>query len=403
MKKRSLAATFGLAAATLTAARLGISAPAAHASATPARHCNPEFNFECTKQSAFTTSAVSAASTAPGSRIGGGVEDGAFSPSCLKGATTPDTGVLAATTYRNRLGPLVRVIVPYNIAENASSAEYQCLNSYLTDADTYGAAVEVSLDQGSNHPAGPSLSQYTTAVTDLQHAMGSRISYLTAWNEPNNGAYLTGNSPAKRAGQYYVAAHGQFGSKVVAGDFSSGISASKLANYLGPIKNANLHPGIWAIHPYTDVTNFQYYMHDGKSPQTSGQLAGSSSKVLQLANELSAQGYKSGTDLWMNEIYIDHKADKNPPAGIPGTKGQTGFSTHNQAYAALFLSGGLGADSLPGALSGKNIPQLTQYVYLRARDNGQNLPDANVLQVHSPGCPYYTLAGDKSTPAPQCS
>jgi hypothetical protein len=46
-KKRKLAAAIGLAAAGLAAAILGIVAPAAHASATSAAHCDPEFNFEC--------------------------------------------------------------------------------------------------------------------------------------------------------------------------------------------------------------------------------------------------------------------------------------------------------------------------------------------------------------------
>jgi hypothetical protein len=79
------------------------------------------------------------------------------------------------------------------------------------------------------------------------------------------------------------------------------------------------------------------------------------------------------------------------------------FSARNQGYAALFLSGGLGADSLPGELAGKDLPQLTRYIYLRAWDNGKKLPDADVLQVHAPGCVYYTLAGGGTTPAPQCS
>lgn len=396
--KRSLQRlkSVGLAAAALAATSLGIPALAAQASVAPASRCNPEFNFECSGLGARSASAAS------GSRINGGVEDGAFTSSCLNGKTTPDTGVLAAYGYRNRLGTVVRIIVPYNIAVNTSSTEYKCLSSYLADADAYGAAVEMSLDQGSKHPAGPSLSRYRAAIRDLHQNLGGRVSYLTAWNEPNNGSYLTGDDPAKRAGQYYVAARREFGSKVVAGDFSSGVSASFLARYLGPIKNADMHPRIWAIHPYTDVSNFQYYMHDKKSPQAAGHLAAASSKMLQMAGELSAQGYKSNTKLWINEIYIDHKSDKNPPKGIPGAKGKTGFSSRNQAYAALFLSGGLGADSLPGALADKDIPQLNRYIYLRARDNGQNLPEADVLQVHAPGCVYYTLAGSGSKPAPQC-
>lgn len=346
---------------------------------------------------------IQAASAASKPRINGGVEDGTFTPSCLSGAAAPDTGVLQASGYRNELGNVVRIIVPYNIAVNTSGNEFKCLSSYLTDAHLYGAAVELSLDQNDSHPAGPSLKQYTTAINDLHRTLGSRIAYLTAWNEPNNTSYLTGNNPAERAGQYYVAAHQAFASKVVAGDFASGVSASFLSGYLGPISAVHLHPGIWAIHPYTDVSNFQYYMHAGKTPQAAGHLAATSSKVLQLATELQAHGYGAGTDLWINEIYVDHTSDKNPPSGTPGTKGTTSFSAQNQGYAALFLSGGLGADSLPGVLAGKSLPQLTRYIYLRAWDNGEKLPDADALQVHAPDCVYYTLAGTAKVPAPECS
>lgn len=345
--------------------------------------------------------AASAVAVTP--RINGGVEDGTFTPSCLSGKTTaPDTGVLNAMGFRNKLGTVVRVIVPYNIAVSTSSAEYKCLNAYLTDAGHDHAAVELTLDQGPNSPAGPSLNTYTTAVDDLHSRMGGRIAYLTAWNEPNNTSYLNGNDPAQRAGQYYVAARNVFGAKVVAGDFSSGVAPSFLSAYLGPITGAGMRPGIWAIHPYTDVTNFQYYMYDGDSAQKAGQLAAKSSKVLQLADELHSHGYGPGTQLWINEIYVDHNADKNPPPGLKkGAKG-TGFSTHNQGYAALFLNGGLGADSLPGVLAGKNTPQLTRYIYLRAWDNGKTLADADVLQVQAPGCVYDTLASTAIKPAAVC-
>jgi hypothetical protein len=61
-----------------------------------------------------------AAYAAPGPRISGGVEDGAFKLSCLSGTTAPDTGVLQASGYRDKLGNVVRIIVPYNIAANTS-------------------------------------------------------------------------------------------------------------------------------------------------------------------------------------------------------------------------------------------------------------------------------------------
>jgi hypothetical protein len=345
-----------------------------------------------------------AASAAASSRISGGVEDGTFKPICLSGqSTTPDTGVLSATTYRNRLGTVVRILVPYNIATKRSSNEFKCFDRYLGDAGAYGAAVEVSLVRLHPGAKAPSLSSYTKAVHALAKAAGSRISYLTAWNEPNNPAYLPGSGAATRAGRYLLAANKFFPGKMVGGDFASGVSPSFLSSYIKAM--GNVHPTIWAIHPYTDVTNFQYYVHAGIKPLPAGEKAAARSKVLQLAKNLHKHGYGPTTSIWINEVYIDHTADKNPPAGTKGKKGSTTFSTKNQAEAALFLSGGLGVDSLPGVLAGKDLPQLTQYIYLRAWDAGtdQQPADADVLEVHFPDCLYYTLAGNKNTPAPQCS
>jgi hypothetical protein len=345
-----------------------------------------------------------AASAAAGARINGGVEDGTFSPTCLSGHTaTPDTGVLSATTYRNRLGNVVRVLVPYNIATKRSSNEFKCFNTYLSDAKASGAAVEVSLNRVGTGAKPPSLGTYTKAVHALAKAAGGRISDLTAWNEPNNRSYLPGSAAATKAGQYFLAASKVFPGKMVGGDFASGVSPSFLTSYIKAM--GNTHPAIWAIHPYTDVTNFQYYVHAGLKPSKAGAKAAASSKVLQFARYLHDHGYGPSTSIWINEIYVDHTADKNPPAGTPGKKGSTTFSTKNQADAALFLSGGLGADSLPGALAGKDLPQLTRYIYLRAWDASadQQLPDADVLEVGFPDCLYYTLAGHKTTPAPQCS
>jgi hypothetical protein len=323
-----------------------------------------------------------AASAAAAPRITGGVEDGTFAPTCLHGhSVTPDTGVLSATTYRNRLGTVVRILVPYNIATKRTSDEFKCFNSYLSDAGTYGAAVEVSLVRLHPGAKAPSLGTYTKAVGALAKVAGA----------------------AKKAGQYLVAANKVFPGKIVAGDFASGVSPSFLSSYIKAI--GNVHPATWAIHPYTDVTNFQYYVHAGLKPLKAGAKAAARSKVLQLAENLHKYGYGSTTSIWINEIYVDHTADKNPPAGTPGKKGSTTFSIKNQAEAALFLRGGLGPDSLPGVLAGKDLPQLTQFIYLRAWDasTDQQQTEADVLEVQFPDCLYYTLAGHKSTPAPQCS
>ena len=352
------------------------------------------------------------AQAAPGQsgRIQGGVEDGTFSPVCLGGRrVAPPTQVLGATSYRGRIGDgLVRILVPYDIARHRKSKPFRCLNNYLAAAKGK-AKVEVSLSRVGSKAADPSTATFAKAVHALAKTERARISYLTAFNEPNNKAYLKTAHPSARAGDFYRIANRAFPGKVVAGDFASGVSAGFLSAYVKALGKDR--PRIWALHPYTDVTNFQYFMSQqpagGKNPQAAGKRAADRSKVLQFARLLAKHHYGSGTQLWINEIYVDHTADKCSPTSSKGTctgKG-TKFLTQNQADAALFLSGGLGANSLPGVLKGKKVPQLTRYIYLRALASAKDsqLPDADVLQVHFPDCVYYTLAGSKSTPAPQCA
>jgi hypothetical protein len=349
---------------------------------------------------------------APGQagRIQGGVEDGTFSSSCLHGKDNkPATPVIGAATYRGRLGDgLVRILVPYNVATHRKSHTFRCLSNYLKAA--HGKAkVEVSLSRVGSAAANPSTAHYRAAVRALARTEGKRIAYLTAFNEPNNKAYLKTAHPSSRAGHFFVIANQSFPGKVVAGDFASGVSAAFLDGYLAALGKAR--PKIWALHPYTDVTNFQFFLSQQpakqKNPQAAGKRAAARSKVLQLARNLARHHYGTGTKIWLNEIYVDHTADKCSPSSPKG--GCTGkgkaFLTQNQADAALFLSGGLGANSLPGVLRGHKLPQLTRYVYLRASAAAQDtqLPDADVLQIHFPDCLYYTLAGSKNTPAPQCS
>jgi hypothetical protein len=333
-----------------------------------------------------------AATVASSHRIAGGVEDGTFSPTCLRGDTArPPTSVLKATHYRNQLGQVVRILVPYDIAVKKSSKSFKCLNRYLAAAARHGVTMEVSLNRVRDHAPGPSLARYTTAVGDLARAEGSRIRYLTAWNEPNNPAYLSGSGAATRAGHYFVAARQAFPGKMVGGDFASGVGPGFLSRYVKAIGQAR--PGIWAIHPYTDLRNFQGYLAAGQTPRQAGAKAAARSKILQFARELHQHRYGPGTRIWINEIYVYRAL------------GKTKFSKRNRSYAALFLAGGLGADSLPGVLAGQDLPQLTRYIYLRAwaARKDKQLPEAEVLEVHFRTCLYRTLAGHKTRPAPHCA
>ena len=102
------------------------------------------------------------------------------------------------------------------------------------------------------------------------------------------------------------------------------------------------------------------------------------------ASAQSAGGTLTGiiTDA-SGEIYTyDHYQGTTFPAPIP-------------ADGALFLSGGLGADSLSGYLAGQNVPQVGRYIYLRADDSTTNQTDdggAHVLQDRFPAdCVYGAL------------
>lgn len=378
-----------------------------------------------TPAAAATTSPTAAASThaAPAPYpIDGGVEDGTFRTTCLSNTTTPQTApstaVLDAVAWRKGIkARVVRIMVPWNIAIQSNPADAKCLSKYL-QAARHKATVEISLNrQSATRISAPSVRDYQHAINALAKLTkgGSLIGYLTAYNEPDNPNYLKAADPASASGRYYQIANANkaFHGKVVAGDFAEPVTEGFFHRYIEALGNA--HPSIWAIHPYTDITNFQYFMHDPKTHRTARQAAQAelnytNSYVVQFATLLKNNGYGSAR-IWLNEIYVTHRADRNPPSGVPGSKGRynkkthkwsgTTFSQVNQGYAGLFLDGGLGNDSLPGYLAAHGLPHLTRYVYMRADTN--SLPEAYVLIVGQRGCLWTTLHSTSDKPAAQCS
>lgn len=363
---------------------------------------------------------ASTVSTAPAAqKIAGGVEDGTFRATCLSASTTTKTApprkVLAAKSWRKGMGAtVVRVLVPWNIAVQPTSPQATCLLKYLELASKDKTTVEVSLNRRSDTKADdPGISDYRNAINALARLSkgGSLIGYLTAYNEPDNKSYFSDPHPASRAGHYYQIANGNkaFRGKVIAGDFAEPVTQSFLRGYIKAIGKSPAP--IWAIHPYTDITNFQYFMHDHRTARQAAQaeLTEKNSYVIQFAELLKNNGYQSSS-IWLNEIYVTHRADRNPPPGVPGSKGHynkkthkwtgTTFSRVNQGYAGLFLDGGLGQDSLPGYLAAHGLPRLTRYVYMRAAT--KSLPEAYVLIVKQKGCLWSTFAGAASKPAANC-
>lgn len=382
------------------------------------------------------TTMVGVAVTGPASanttRINGGVEDGTFSPRCVKqgGSGQPSSGVLSDANFRNPLGAtVVRVLVPYNVAIHPNSKTYQCLDKYLNLAKADHVKVEVSLNRAwtrgdkragkrGHYKTDPSQHEYATDLRAFHGRFGSRVANLTAWNEPNNKAYLKDRHAPQKAATYFVAAAHLFHHKVVAGDFASGVGKGFLHRYAAVLKKNHLHPRTWAIHPYTDVTNFQYYLSKkGRSPRQAGRMATKHSKVLQFARGLARNGYGSNTLIWLNEIYVTSKADKCPPGThrhgkkhctngtkVFSKKGKK-FSQRNQAYAGMFIDGMLGDSSLPGSLPrhGRGLPRLSRYIYLRAWTANRQLPRATVLDTGRMGCLWKTLSSHSAAPDPSCT
>lgn len=329
-----------------------------------------------------------ALASSPG-RIDGGVEDGTFSPNCLQGAGTVDPGVLNAAGYRDPIGDVVRILVPWNIATTPSTA-WTCLQNYLADAHAANIPVEVALNRVTAGANGPDLTNYTTAVDDLK-VEAANITYLSAWNEPNNPQYLGNPGWATLAGKYFSIARAAFpNAQMIAGDFSSAaVSAANLSTYLTATGGVPTG-GIWAVHPYSDVREFENLMRGGDTPQQAGATAAAASTVTQLADELHTHNYGSGTRIWIGEIYVYDSY-------------QGAFNSPIPEDAALFLSGGLGADSLSGYLAGQNVPQVGRYIYLRADDATTDQSDsggAHVLQVNFPDCVYYALTNTAAAGCP---
>lgn len=348
----------------------------------------------------LTAGSTAAHASSPG-RIDGGVEDGTFSPNCLKGSGTADPGVLDAYNYRHPIGDVVRILVPWNIA-TVGGTPLTCLQTYLADASAAGVPIEVSLNRAAPDANGPTLDNYTAAVSALKTALGSGVSaitYLSAWNEPNNPAYLNNSGWATLAGKYFGIAKSTFaglGIQMIAGDFSSAaVSATNLSSYItaaGGVTSGGIPTGgIWATHPYSDVREFEKLMSTGSyTEDQAGAKAAAASTVTKLADNLHTHTYGPGTRIWLGEvaIYDNYQGKK--------------YSPTVQDEAASFLTGGLGADSLPGYLDNQTVPQVGRYIYLRADDaTSKPIYDSggeHVLQVNFPDCVYYAL----TTPQAGC-
>jgi hypothetical protein len=179
---------------------------------------------------------------------------------------------------------------------------------------------------------------------------------------------------------------------VIAGDFSSsgGLetrygSAPYLDTYNRYLKDLHggtsiYHPTTWALHPYTDVSSFEYntLTHHALTPlpQT---LIGT------FATALHHRGYNASTHIWLDEVSA---------FAIDMFHNHQHYTDQLQAQAATYLITQLthaGGASTPGE------PVVTQLYYLRYTD-GAGHPDVALVVADKARPVYWAIA---HRPAPQ--
>jgi hypothetical protein len=153
--------------------------------------------------------------------------------------------------------------------------------AWLRDVHSLGLAPVVALTSytsaypGSAGEYGPALE---AVIADAARD-GDPISYVEAWNEPNN----QGREDAVKAAQIAGWADSiceRRGCQVIAGDFEDGPSvATYVQEYVSAL---SFSPGIWGIHPYYSVK------------------AGNDSAVLEIEQALPNHG--AGAQIWFTEI-----------------------------------------------------------------------------------------------------
>ena len=276
----------------------------------------------------------------------------------------------------------IHIIAPWNEPDFTSSVTHG--NTLATTAGTIPAAAQQDLVQPSlttalNRPACPS----GTATTNCGPALAA--SYFSSVSTACGTICTLNGKPA--------------GSGVVAGDFSSAIGSQK-----GTVLNSatgtsasqpywktytQLLPGMpqtWAIHPYSDVSKWEYCTSEGDSfPTTPTQL-----NTVLFAGDLHGQGYGPSTGIWLNEISAfqgDMDTHQNPPDGCDvnplGVKPT--YSQHRQDLAFDWEF-----NTLPTLVPATD-PQVTRLMYFDASVH-QDQEDRVLIIGDTTSCLYQTVA-----------
>ncbi len=164
---------------------------------------------------------------------------------------------------------------------NADGDYRQRFEAWLQDVRALGLAPVLALTSYTSvYPTGAR--EYEAGLEGLLAAAdraGVPVSYVEAWNEPNN----QGNEPAAKAGEiadWAESVCAQRGCRVIAGDFED---APSLRGYEPAYLAAlSFSPSIWGIHPYRSVK------------------AHSDAPVLSFEQALPDHG--AGAQIWITEI-----------------------------------------------------------------------------------------------------
>jgi hypothetical protein len=180
-----------------------------------------------------------------------------------------------------------RLVVPWDVMAPGSgeTVHFGLLRSWLADVKSLGLVPDVAVEQAEVEvasdgeslprvPASPVLyRRYVSALLSYAASVGEPISYLEAWNEPNNvglGTAGVGHPSARTAAEYMNAATAlcaEDGCKPIAGDFldadfrwaghpevhegATGMGAAyerEYDSFLDPV-----NPPVWGFHPYAAV------------------------------------------------------------------------------------------------------------------------------------------------------
>jgi hypothetical protein len=328
---------------------------------------------------------------------------------CDKGSTpdyTPKGADPSVPAVDSRYWPAlhmntVRFSPQWDVAYHAPGSRLQvvqdCFDYWLGRLAAHHVEPEIAFKPDQSYTRGghvmiPTLRVYVAAIKAFLARYGHQVKIIAPWGEPEfhpgdgkGQAYVLANGsafdatscpehatdancgPALAAQMWVAVRHLCPSCTVIAGDFGSseGKDFRYLAIYQRFLREIHgghhlYHPGVWAIHPYTDVLRWEHQIKH-HLPRTTPQ----GTLVARFAARLAGLGYHHRTRIWLDEVSsftVSHKGEK--------------YSRATQAAAARELLTQLvkaGGASTPGE------PVVTRIYYMRFAGD---TPDALIVKGH---------------------